>query len=162
MALKGIYSTNALYLKTFDSFGNEMQNKIWGTLNARNITYEQVDEAIRALNGLSKNTYNDSIIDAPVNLGVILLNDEYKNKPIGDVQSITLTYLSKNINNFKIFGSLNPSVTYQTVNDALKKDDTPTTSGVNPTSLYYLMPAFSGNNDTNLNSKISVNEQINA
>mgnify|MGYP003408251845 CR=1 FL=1 len=58
-------------IKSTDSFDNEYDNKIWGSLNP-STTYEQIDAASRALIGLSKNTYGDSILITEISVNEVL------------------------------------------------------------------------------------------
>ena len=57
-----------------DSFENEYNNKILGALNP-SATYQQVDATSRALVGLSKNTYRDSILVTEVSVTEELANE---------------------------------------------------------------------------------------
>ncbi len=61
-------------IKSTDSFGNDYDNKIWSSLNPE-ATYQQVDAASRALIGLSKNTYDDTILVTSVSVNEVLANE---------------------------------------------------------------------------------------
>lgn len=76
-AFVGLTQIDATYLKSIDSFENNTLTKIWGPLN-KNSTLQNIDAATRALCSLSKNTYNDTILQAILNY-----NGGNDNNPIG-------------------------------------------------------------------------------
>lgn len=61
-------------IKSTNSFGDEYNNKILGALNP-SATYQQVDATSRALIGLSKNTYSDSILVTEVSVNEVLASE---------------------------------------------------------------------------------------
>ena len=119
--LINIFSIDATYLKTTDSFGNTVQTKIWGTLTKRT-TYANIDTAMRALCSLSKNSYNDTILQS----NEVFRHDMYD----GDAEQINTakslkfaigSYINASILNESIIwsGSLNPEVTFGQIKTAM-------------------------------------------
>lgn len=66
-----------IYLKSVDNIGNQYETNI----NGRNMTvnynanYQQVDAAMRALNGLTTNTYVDTNLIAVVSVNEKMVED---------------------------------------------------------------------------------------
>lgn len=162
MSIPGVYQNQAkaIYIKSVDAYGKEYENKIWGAFNSTSslVTYQSVDTATRALNGLSKNTYNDTILEANINLQTV----EPKTDTIGDITNLTISNYGSSeevykIDNFKIWGKLNSAVTYSTLIKALQNDD----GTITEDNLYYLIIKNSiSPRNTRLLSLISINEKL--
>lgn len=69
-ATDSIGQVQTIYLKSTDNIGTKYETNINGrnmTVNY-NATYQQVDAAMRALNGLTTNIYNDTILISPISV----------------------------------------------------------------------------------------------
>lgn len=76
--MAAIGRVNTIYLITQDNLGNRYETNINGrnmTVNY-NATYQQVDTAMRALNGLTTNTYEDTNLIKTVSVNEELENEE--------------------------------------------------------------------------------------
>lgn len=174
--LINIFSIDATYLKTTDPFGNTVQTKIWGNLT-RETTYTNIDTAMRALCSLSKNSYDDTILQSnevfryDMNSGDAETINQAKNLKF----AIGGQYNASILNESTIWsGSLNPEVTFLQVKTAM---GTISVSGNNQPEfqadqLYSLIDYPRYKTERNLNitgtqylessaiAEVSVNEQL--
>ena len=119
--LTNIFSIDATYLKTTDSFGNTVQTKIWGTLT-RETTYANIDTAIRALCSLSRNSYDDTILQSNEVFRYDMNSGDAKT--INQAKSLKFAiggeYNNSVLNETMIWsGSLNPEVTFLQIKTAM-------------------------------------------
>ena len=61
-------------IESYDPFSNLQNTKIWTYLRA-NTTYQEIDAASRALIGLTKNTYEDTILITKVSVNEVLAEE---------------------------------------------------------------------------------------
>lgn len=67
--MAAIGDVETIYLKTTDTFGNDFETNISKGFKVNPLaTYQQIDTASRALNGLSRNSYNDTILITKVSV----------------------------------------------------------------------------------------------
>lgn len=115
----GLTQIDATYLKSIDPFNNPVQTKIWGTLN-KNSSLENVDAATRALCSLSKNTYNDTILQAIINY-----NNNDNEEPVGTNSKLEIKATSNGVTPVRDItrtvwsGSLNPEKSINDIQDAI-------------------------------------------
>lgn len=62
-----IGTVSACHIKSTNSFGETVQTKILGAMNPE-ATYTEVDTANRALIGLTKNTYDDTVLTTEISV----------------------------------------------------------------------------------------------
>lgn len=76
-ATDSIGQVQAIYLKSVDNIGTQYDTNINGrniTVNY-NATYQQVDSAMRALNGLTTNTYVDTQLITAISVNEKMVED---------------------------------------------------------------------------------------
>lgn len=168
MALAGISNPTQMNLVTYDAFGNEYDNKIWGPINYLKITYETLDDVIRELNSLSKNTYGDTILKATESYNssadtTAIGNNEGARVCINVISGTNQRLLTLD---YKFWNKLNPEKTYLQAKTIFGTNDN---SSIANSSLFYLIDVngyktsvggFIAQIWANGNALVSVNEKI--
>lgn len=72
--MSAIGNVNEYRIQSKDSFDNNYDTKIFNSCNPE-ATYQQVDAASRALIGLTKNTYYDTILVTNVSVNEVLAEE---------------------------------------------------------------------------------------
>lgn len=61
-------------IQSTDTYGENYDTKVMGNLNPE-ATYQQIDAASRALIGLTKNTYDDTILITSISVNEVLAEE---------------------------------------------------------------------------------------